>query len=58
MASEKSLLDAIAKIEDDVNGVIATCGRGSGVRDDARRRSANRGDFDLTVASAYNSCSW
>lgn len=54
MASEKSLLDAIAKIEADVNGVIATAAVDleSGMTLAAR---SNRGDFDLTVASAYNS---
>ena len=54
MASEKSLLDAIVKIEADVNGVIATAAVDleSGMTLAAK---SNRGDFDLTVASAYNS---
>ena len=54
MASERSLLDAIAKIEADVNGVIATAAVDleSGMTLAAK---SNRGDFDLTVASAYNS---
>lgn len=54
MANEKTLLDAIAKIEGDVNGVIATAvvDLESGMTLAAK---SNRGDFDLTVASAYNS---
>lgn len=54
MASEKALLDAIARIEGDVNGVIATAvvDLESGMTLAAK---SNRGDFDLTVASAYNS---
>jgi len=54
MASEKSLLDSIAKIESDVNGVIATAAVDleSGMTLAAK---SNRGDFDLAVASAYNS---
>jgi hypothetical protein len=54
MANEKSLLDAIAKIEADVNGVIASAAVDleSGMTLAAK---SNRSDFDLTVASAYNS---
>ncbi|MFC4310068.1 hypothetical protein ACFPN2_13335 [Steroidobacter flavus] len=54
MASERSLMDAIARIEADVNGVIATAAVDleSGMTLAAK---SNRGDFDLTVASAYNS---
>jgi predicted regulator of Ras-like GTPase activity (Roadblock/LC7/MglB family) len=54
MASEKILLDAIAKIEGDVNGVIASAvvDLESGMTLAAK---SNRADFDLTVASAYNS---
>jgi hypothetical protein len=54
MASEKALMDAIARIESDVNGVIATAvvDLESGMTLAAK---SNRGDFDLTVASAYNS---
>jgi hypothetical protein len=54
MASEKALLDAIAKIEADVSGVIATAAVDleSGMTLAAK---SNRADFDLTVASAYNS---
>jgi hypothetical protein len=54
MANEKALLDAIAKIEADVNGVIATAAVDleSGMTLAAK---SNRADFDLTVASAYNS---
>lgn len=54
MASEKTILDAIAKIESDVNGVIATAAVDleSGMTLAAK---SNRGDFDLAVASAYNS---
>jgi hypothetical protein len=54
MASEKALMDAIAKIESDVSGVIATAvvDLESGMTLAAK---TNRGDFDLTVASAYNS---
>jgi predicted regulator of Ras-like GTPase activity (Roadblock/LC7/MglB family) len=54
MASEKTLMDVIAKIEGDVNGVIATAAVDleSGMTLAAK---SNRGDFDLTVASAYNS---
>jgi hypothetical protein len=54
MASEKILLEAIAKIEADVSGVIATAAVDleSGMTLAAK---SNRADFDLTVASAYNS---
>jgi hypothetical protein len=54
MASEKTLLDSIAKIEGDVNGVIATAvvDLESGMTLAAK---SNRGEFDLAVASAYNS---
>jgi hypothetical protein len=54
MASEKQYLDAIAKIEGDVVGVIATAAVDleSGMTLAAK---SNRGDFDLAVASAYNS---
>ena len=54
MASEKTIMDAIAKIEADVNGVIATAAVDleSGMTLAAK---SNRGDFDLAVASAYNS---
>jgi hypothetical protein len=47
-------MDAIARIEADVNGVIATAAVDleSGMTLAAK---SNRGDFDLTVASAYNS---
>lgn len=54
MAHEKALLDAIAKIEGDVSGVIATAvvDMESGMTLAAK---SNRADFDLSVASAYNS---
>jgi hypothetical protein len=54
MAHEKALLDAIAKIEADVTGVIATAAvdMESGMTLAAK---SNRADFDLSVASAYNS---
>lgn len=54
MATEKALLDAIAKIEGDVSGVIATAAvdMESGMTLAAK---SNRADFDLSVASAYNS---
>ena len=54
MANEKALLDVIAKIEGDVNGVIATAvvDLESGMTLAAK---TNRSDFDLAVASAYNS---
>ena len=54
MASEKVLLESIAKIEADVNGVIATAAVDleSGMTLAAK---TNRPEFDLGVASAYNS---
>jgi hypothetical protein len=54
MASKKVLLESIAKIEADVNGVIATAAVDleSGMTLAAK---SNRSDFDLGVASAYNS---
>ena len=54
MATEKQYLDAINKIEGDVGGVIATAAVDleSGMTLAAK---SNRPDFDLTVASAYNS---
>lgn len=54
MATEKQYLDAIAKIEADVSGVIATAAVDleSGM---TLASKSNRADFDLTVASAYNS---
>lgn len=54
MATEKSLLEAITRIEGDVSGVIATAAVDleSGM---TLASKTNRSDFDLTVASAYNS---
>ena len=54
MATEKALLDSIARIEADVNGVIATAAVDleSGMTLAAK---SNRPEFDLGVASAYNS---
>lgn len=54
MASEKSLLETINKVEADVHGVIASAvvDMESGMTLAAK---SNRSDFDLTVASAYNS---
>ena len=54
MATEKALLDFFAKIESDVNGVIATAAVDleSGMTLAAK---TNRPEFDLAVASAYNS---
>ncbi|HEX6833416.1 MAG TPA: hypothetical protein VF132_07780 [Rudaea sp.] len=54
MPTEKMYLDAIARIESDVNGVIATAAVDleSGMTLAAK---SNRADFDLAVASAYNS---
>ncbi len=54
MSTEKDFLDAIASIEADVSGVIATAAVDleSGMTLAAK---SNRSDFDLTVASAYNS---
>jgi predicted regulator of Ras-like GTPase activity (Roadblock/LC7/MglB family) len=54
MANEKTLMDVFSKIEGDVNGVIATAvvDLESGMTLAAK---SNRPDFDLAVASAYNS---
>ena len=54
MANEKVLLESIGKIEGDVSGVIASAvvDMESGMTLAAK---SNRSDFDLTVASAYNS---
>jgi predicted regulator of Ras-like GTPase activity (Roadblock/LC7/MglB family) len=54
MANEKTLLEVFAKIEGDVNGVIAAAvvDLESGMTLAAK---TNRPDFDLAVASAYNS---
>ncbi len=54
MASEKALMDLIEGLESDVNGVIATAAVDleSGM---TLASKSNRGDFDLAVASAYNS---
>ena len=54
MANEKALLDVIAKIEGDVNGVVASAvvDLDSGMTLAAK---SNRPEFDLAVASAYNS---
>jgi hypothetical protein len=54
MANEKALMDIFAKIEADVSGVIATAvvDLESGMTLAAK---SNRPDFDLAVASAYNS---
>jgi hypothetical protein len=54
MANEKALMDVFAKIEADVSGVIATAvvDLESGMTLAAK---SNRPDFDLAVASAYNS---
>jgi hypothetical protein len=54
MANEKTLMDVFGKIEADVNGVIATAvvDLESGMTLAAK---SNRSDFDLAVASAYNS---
>jgi predicted regulator of Ras-like GTPase activity (Roadblock/LC7/MglB family) len=54
MANEKALLEVFAKIESDVNGVIATAvvDLESGMTLAAK---TNRPEFDLAVASAYNS---
>jgi hypothetical protein len=54
MNQEKALLDTIAKIEADVTGVIATAAVAmeSGMTLAAK---SNRPEFDLSVASAYNS---
>ena len=54
MANEKALMDVFTKIEGDVNGVIATAvvDLESGMTLAAK---TNRPEFDLAVASAYNS---
>ena len=54
MANEKALMDVFAKIEGDVTGVIATAvvDLESGMTLAAK---SNRPEFDLAVASAYNS---
>jgi hypothetical protein len=54
MASEKDLMDAIHKIEADVSSFIAASfvDLESGMTLAAK---SNRSDFDLSVASAYNS---
>src|SRR5215469_15348679 len=54
MANEKTLLEFFSKIESDVNGVIATAAVDleSGMTLAAK---TNRPEFDLAVASAYNS---
>jgi hypothetical protein len=54
MANEKALMDVFAKIESDVTGVIATAvvDLESGMTLAAK---SNRPEFDLAVASAYNS---
>ena len=54
MASEKTLLEVINRIESDVGGMIAAAAVDleSGMTLAAK---SNRPDFDLSVASAYNS---
>ena len=54
MANEKTLLEVINKIEADVGGMIAAAAVDleSGMTLAAK---SNRADFDLSVASAYNS---
>jgi hypothetical protein len=54
MANEKVLMDVFGKIESDVTGVIATAvvDLESGMTLAAK---SNRPEFDLAVASAYNS---
>ena len=54
MANEKELMDVFGKIENDVTGVIATAvvDLESGMTLAAK---SNRPEFDLAVASAYNS---
>ncbi len=54
MANEKTLLDIINKIESDVGSLIAAAAVDleSGMTLAAK---TNKSDFDLTVASAYNS---
>jgi hypothetical protein len=54
MPSEKELLDVIGKVESDIGGFIAASfvDLESGMTLAAK---SNRSDFDLSVASAYNS---
>ena len=54
MSTEKELADTIARIEGEMTGFIAASvvDLESGMTLAAK---SNRGDFDLTVASAYNS---
>jgi hypothetical protein len=54
MGTEKILMEMIARIEADVGGVIATAAVDleSGM---TLASKSNRSEFDLTVASAYNS---
>jgi hypothetical protein len=54
MAQEKALMEMIGSIERDVTGVIAAAAVDleSGM---TLASKTNRGDFDLAVASAYNS---
>jgi hypothetical protein len=54
MASEKALLDVFARIEGDVNGVVAAAivDMESGMTLAAK---SHRPDFDLAAAGAYNS---
>lgn len=54
MANEKEILDVIAKLEDEINGFIAASlvDLDSGMTLAARSK---RPDFDLALASAYNS---
>jgi hypothetical protein len=54
MATERDLMDAISRIEADVGGFIAASfvDLESGMTLAAK---SNRSDFDLSVASAYNS---
>jgi hypothetical protein len=54
MATEKALMEAITKIEADMSGMIAAAAVDleSGMTLAAK---SNRSEFDLTVASAYNS---
>lgn len=54
MANEKALLDVFTRIEGDITGVVAAAivDLESGMTLAAK---SNRADFDLAVASAYNS---
>lgn len=54
MANEKALLDVFTRIEGDIDGVVAAAivDLESGMTLAAK---SNRADFDLAVASAYNS---